>query len=210
MDKIIIIGGGGHAKVIISILKRLNDFEITGYTDIQDNGSILGVAYLGADSILEDYVKKGVRNAVMGIGQLKDYKLRMNVARYAESLGFTFPVITAPTAVVNEDVEIGAGVVIMDGVVINPGTKIGQFSIVNTKASIDHDCKIGQFVHIAPGVTLSGSVRIKNFSLIGTGASVIQNVTIEENCIIGAGSTVMRNCSAGRTYIGTPAGRFKR
>lgn len=209
MDKIIIVGGGGHAKVVISILKRLNNFEIVGYTDTKDNGPVLDIPYLGPDQVLEEYKLKGVRKTAMGIGQLKDHRLRMKSAGYAENLGYKFPAIVAPTAIINEDVEIERGTVIMDSVVINPGVKIGAFCIINTKASVDHDCQIGQYVHIAPGVTMSGSVKVGDFTLIGTGASVIQEVTIEESCIIGAGAAVMRNCQAGRTYIGNPAGRLR-
>jgi UDP-perosamine 4-acetyltransferase len=210
MNKIVIIGGGGHSKVIISILKRLNKYEIVGYTDHYDNGDILGIPYLGKDDILATLIKKDVHHAVLGIGQLRNYKLRLDVSEYCQSLGYHFPSIVAPTAIVNENVQLDNGVVVMDGVIINPGTKIGVFSIINTKSSIDHDCQIGKFVHIAPGVTISGSVTIKDFSLIGTGSSVIQNILIEEKCIIGGGSAVVRNCTASRTYIGVPANRHKK
>lgn len=207
---IIIVGGGGHSKVIISILKRLSEFEIIGYTDNKDKGAILGIKYLGSDSVLENYIKNDITNAAIGIGQLKDHQLRKKVTEFALSLGYKFPAIIAPTAIVNEEVDLDRGVVVMDGTVINPGTRIGAFSIINTRASIDHDCSIGQFVHLAPGVTLSGSVTVKDYTLIGTGASVIQNITIEENCTIGAGSAIMRDCIANRTYIGSPATRLSK
>jgi len=208
MSKIVIIGGGGHSKVIISILKRINNYEPIGYTDRVDNGNILGIPYLGKDDRLKSLIKEGIQHAVLGIGQLRNYSMRFEISQYSQSLGFKFPPIIAPTAIINEDVYLDTGVVIMDGVIINPGTKIGTFSIINTKSSIDHDCHIGKFVHIAPGVTLSGSVVVKDFTLIGTGSSVIQNIIIEEKCIIGSGSAVVRNCTTGRTYIGVPAGRY--
>ena len=207
MNEIVIIGGGGHSKVIISILKRLNEYEIVGYTDRYNNGDILGIPYLGKDDYLESLIKKDVRFAVLGIGQLRNYKLRLEVSEYCQSLGYHFPTVVAPTALVTEDVQLDKGVVVMDGVIINPGTKIGAFSIINTRSSIDHDCRIGKYVHIAPGVTLSGSVTVKDFTLIGTGSSVIQNVVIEERCVIGGGSAIIRNCNASRTYIGVPANR---
>lgn len=207
MHKIVVIGGGGHSKVIISILKRLQKYEIIGYTDYVDNGNILGIPYLGKDDFLENLIKKDVNQAVLGIGQLRNYKLRLEISDYCRSLGYHFPPIIAPTALVNDDVHVDNGVVIMDGVIINSGTKIRAFSIINTRSSIDHDCQIGKYVHIAPGVTLSGSVTVKDYTLIGTGSSVIQNIVIEEKCIIGSGSAVIRNCTAGRTYIGVPAKR---
>ena len=53
MDKIIIIGGGGLAKVVISILRKVNKYEICGYTETVDRGSVLQVPYLGDDVFLE-------------------------------------------------------------------------------------------------------------------------------------------------------------
>jgi len=208
MDKIVVLGGGGHAKVLISILKRLAAFAITGYTDTQDNGPLLGIPYLGTDDELEKLVQQGIKKAVMGIGQIKNYQLRQKVAGRAKTLGFEFPPVCAPSAVINEDVSLGEGVVIMDGVVINSGAKIGAFSIINTNASVDHDCTIEEFVHVAPGVTLSGNVQVQRFTLIGTGAAVIQGITIGEGCIIGAGAAVMRNCQPNGLYVGSPARRF--
>lgn len=208
MDKIIVIGGGGHAKVLISILKRLEQYEIAGYTDLNDRGTILGVRYLGTDAALDEFFRQGIRKAVMGVGQIKNYQLRQKIAQNAKEIGFEFPPICAPSAIINEDVQLAEGVVVMDGAVINSGTVVGAFSIINTNSSVDHDCKIDEFVHIAPGVTLSGEVHVQRFTLVGTGAAVIQGITIGEGCVIGAGSAIMRNCEPNGLYIGSPARRF--
>lgn len=206
MDKILVIGGGGHAKVIISILKKIGIYEIVGYTDLKGRGKILGVAYLGNDNRLEElYSKENIKNAVIGIGQIRNVESRKKIAEDVRKIGFEFPSIISPDSIINEDVSIGRGTVIMDSAVINSGTKIGTFSIVNTKASIDHDCEISDFVHIAPGVTLSGGVKVGNGSLIGAGVTIIQYKSIGENCIIGAGSLVVKDCLEKGKYLGIPA-----
>ena len=191
MDKIVVIGGGGHAKVIISIIKKSKKYNIIGYTDIKDNGEILGVKYLGNDDILEEiYLKKAAKFAVIGIGQIKNVETRKQITEKIKKIGFIFPSIISIDSIINEDVKIGKGSVVMDGVVINSGTEVGKYSIVNTKASIDHDCKIGNFVHIAPGVTVSGEVKIGDNTFIGTGSSVVNNITIKSNTFIKAHSLV--------------------
>lgn len=205
MKKIVVIGGGGHAKVIISILKKLGDFEITGYTDTTDKGILLGISYLGTDDFLSKLFTTDTKHAVIGIGQLKSSLIRNKIITKVKKNGFEFPAIISPTAIINEEVEIGEGTVVMDGVVINSGTRIGSFSIINTKASIDHDCKIGNYTHIAPGVTLSGEVNVGNNVLIGTGASVIQGKKIVDDVIVAAGSCVMGYILQKGTYIGVPA-----
>ncbi|MDO8505868.1 MAG: acetyltransferase [bacterium] len=206
MEKIVIIGGGGHAKVIASILKRLGIFKILGYTDNENRGVLLGSPYLGTDGVLSK-LKIQYKNcaAVLGVGYLGKGDLRERLIPRLVALRFTMPAIISPNAVVNEDVEIGEGSVVMGGVIMNSGTRIGRYAIINTHASIDHDCAVGDFVHIAPGVTLSGGVKVGARSLVGVGATVVQYKTIGERCIIGAGAVVTKDCFESGTYLGMPA-----
>jgi len=205
MEEIIIIGGGGHSKVVISILKKIGKYKIIGYTDIENQGPILGIEYIGTDEDINNY---NVSMAAIGIGVLENFKIRYEIVNNYVKKGFIFPSILSPCAVVNECVSIGEGTVLMDGVIINSGTSIGNFSIINTRSSIDHDCKIGDFVHIAPGVTLSGGVQIGNNSLIGIGSTVVQYKTIAKNCIIGAGTVITKDCLEPGKYAGVPMKRI--
>lgn len=205
MDKIVVIGGGGHAKVIISILKKTNKYKIIGYTDTKNRGEILNIKYLGNDSILKNLYKKGTKSAVLGLGFMKSNRKRKNILKNISNIGFSFPAIISKSSIINEDVQVGMGTVIMDGVVINSGTKIGDFCIINTRSSLDHDCIIRDHTHIAPGVTLSGCVEIGNNVLIGMGSQLLQNIHICSDSIIGAGSVVTKNIEVPGVYVGTPA-----
>lgn len=208
MNEIVIIGGGGHAKVIISILKRIDRHNIVGFTDIVKKGSILDINYIGDDGVLETLINKYKSCfAVIGIGitDLSDIDKRLTIQKRLESLGYDLPVIKSPVAIINENVELGKGTVVFDNAVINTGTKVGENAIINTNSAIDHDCQIGDHVHIAPGVTLSGGVVVRNKSLIDAGATIIHNVNIGENCIIGADALVTGNCLKPGTYVGVPA-----
>ncbi len=206
MKKIVIIGGGGHAKVIASILKKLNTFEVLGYTDTNDCGLLLGFQYLGADTILSSLrTRYSACSAVIGVGYLGKGNIREQIVERLGIFGFELPAIISPGALINEEVEVGDGTVIMDGAVINSGTRIGRYCIINTRASIDHDCTIGDLTHIAPGVVLSGGVNVGARTLIGVGASVVQYKNISESCIIGAGAVVVTDCLDNGTYLGVPA-----
>ena len=209
-DRIIILGGGGHAKVIVSLLKKLGArFEIAGYTDKEDRGSILGTPYLGDDAIIESlYRQKEVRSAVLGVGQIKETAARQRIVSSLAGIGLQFPPIISPAAVINEDVLIGEGTVIMDGVVVNAGSRIGDFSILNTSASVDHDCAIGDYVHIAPGAVVCGGVTIGDFTTIGAGATIIQYKSVASHSLVGAGSVVLSDCQESGTYAGHPARRI--
>jgi sugar O-acyltransferase (sialic acid O-acetyltransferase NeuD family) len=208
MKNIVIIGGGGHAKVVISILRKLRTYNIIGYTDIKNNGSIIDVPFIGTDDkfLLEE---KDIRNAAIGIGQIQNGKVRRKIINKFIKNKFFFPPIVSKNAIINENVVIGKGTVVMDGVVINVDTKIGKYSIINTNSTVEHDCNIGSFTHIAPGATLSGEVNIGSDVLIGTGANVIQNISIVNKTLISAGSLVLKDINESGIYRGVPAKLIK-
>lgn len=203
-DKIVIIGGGGHAKVLINIIKKNAEFEIVGYTDNQNSGEILGIAYLGKDNVLPEIFSSGVKYAGLGIGQIDLSNKRKLIQEKISKISFQFPAIISKDTIINEDVKIGSGTQIFDGVVINSGTRIGKFTIINTNSTIEHDCQIGDFTHIAPGATLSGTVKIGNGCMIGTAATVIQAINITDKVLIGAGSIVIKDVLNNGKYVGCP------
>ena len=209
MEKIVIIGGGGHAKVLISIIKKSLLFEIIGYVDNSDLGIVLGVPYLGNDDILKEIISQGIKIAAIGIGQVNVTQRRSQVVNRVREIGFTFPVIISKDAIVNEDVLIEEGTQIFDGVVINSGSSIGKFNIVNTKSTIEHDCKIGNFCHIATGAVLSGGVEVDDFSMIGSNSVIVQYKKISSRCMIQSGCVVTKDISEEGIYVGNPARKLK-
>lgn len=205
---IVVLGGGGHAKVVIAILKQSGHL-VLGYTDQENRGAILSVPYLGTDAVLNGLLRDHPRcRAVVGVGKVDLSPRRATLQEDVGALGFEFPAIVASHAVVNEDVRLGAGTVLMDGVVVNSGTEIGRAGILNTNSTVDHDCRIGHNVHIAPGATLSGGVAIGDNCVIGTGSSIIQGLTVCADCIVGAGATVVKDLTTPGTYAGSPARRL--
>jgi len=208
-DKIVVIGGGGHAKVIINVLKKLNTYDILGYTDLYDRGPVLGINYLGTDEILNKLIdeNKGC-NAAIGVGNITLSDIRLIIYKKLKKIGFEIPVIISPTAIINEDVIINEGTLILDGAIINSGSKIGKCTIINTKAIVEHDCTIGNFVHLTAGAITGGGVKVGDYTLIGVGAKIIQYKNVCANCVIGAGSIVLRNIQEPGTYFGVPARRI--
>ena len=132
---IVVIGGGGHAKSLISVLKKLRDFRIAGYTDIKDKGEILGIKYLGDDSDLKKLADNGrTACAAVGIGKTEKPDDRKRIIANLKKLGFHLPALISPDAVVNEDVIIGEATVVFDGVIVNSGSRIGNAVILNTNS----------------------------------------------------------------------------
>jgi len=210
MDAIVVVGGGGHAKVVISILRKLNRYRILGYTDLKDNGAVAGAPYLGSDRELVA-LAAGPRklNAVLALGQVGLGKPRYELWTRLYLPALSFPLIVSPDAIVNEGVSGGEGAVVMDGAVINSGATLGRGAIVNTNSTIEHDVLLADWVHVAPGATISGGVSVGRFSMIGAGATVIEGIKIAAGCTVGAGATVVHDLTERGVYVGSPACRIK-
>lgn len=203
---VLIVGGGGHAKVLIEALK-LGSMTILGIIEAnaaEIGTEVFGIRVIGVDSMISEYGPETLL-LVNGIGSAHLPRKRTDIFEKFKAKGFTFATVIHPSAVVASDVVLGEGAQIMAGVVIQPGCTIGANVIVNTRASVDHDCLIGDNVHLAPGVTLSGEVKVGNGVHIGTGATVIQGVTIGINSLIGAGSVVVNDIPSDAEVAGVPA-----
>jgi len=210
MNSIVLIGAGGHAKVIVSILRKLDRFDILGYTALENRGDLMGVPFLGLDGDLAELANQHKNlTAVLAVGQVGLGNFRFSLWEKLRALSISFPSIVSPNAVVNEAVSLGESAVVMDGAIINSGASIGRGAIVNTNSTVEHDVTLGDWVHVASGATISGGVTIGRFSMIGAGATVIEGKTVGSGCLIGAGATVTRDLSEPGVYVGCPARLIK-
>jgi len=203
---LIILGAGGHAKVLIDALLA-SSAVIAGIVDPDPalvGTKVLGIPVLGGDDIVNEYPSSEIR-LVNGLGSVGHPLRRKQLFDQFKQMGYTFATVVHPSAVIARDVVLGEGVQVMAGAIIQPGCRIGSNVIINTKASIDHDSIIGDHAHIAPGVTLSGTVMVGSTSHIGTGATIIQGISIGTVCLVAAGAVVISDVPDGRTVVGVPA-----
>lgn len=187
---VLIIGGGGHAKVIIDTLKIVGR-NILGIvdTEVEPGEQILGVSVLGNDETVYNYDANKVELA-NGIGALPGQTLRWRLGDKFRKDGYKFTTVVHPGAIIGSNVMISEGVQIMAGCVVQPYVEIGMDTIINTGTTIDHDCHIGACCHIAPGVTLSGGVKVGENVHIGTGTNVVQQIIISDGVAVYAGTLV--------------------
>ena len=197
-----ILGGGGHAKVVIATFESVGE-TITGVYD--DDQTKEGAFLLGSRIVTptpgESWWAEEMRHAFIAIG---NNTIREKIAAIAAE----WVVAQHANAGVHASVSVGEGSLICAGVVIQPDTSIGRHAIVNTSCSIDHDCVIDDFAHIGPGVTLAGGVSVGRRTFIGAGATIIPGVTLGADVTVGAGSVVLRDVAAGQTVAGVPAGEM--
>ena len=191
MNKIILIGGGGHCKSVIDVIEQEAKFEIAGVVDKPEffGSKILGYEVIGSDLDLKELAKK-YKYSIITVGQIRSAITRIKLFDLAKKAGFLFPPIISPIAYVSKHSKIGIGTVIMHNVIVNPNTFIGQNCIINSKALIEHDCLIDDHCHISTNVVINGGVRIESKSFIGSNTTTKENVTIKENSFIPAGSLI--------------------
>jgi UDP-perosamine 4-acetyltransferase len=201
---LIIIGGGGHAKVLANAL-LLQHRSVLGFVDMNPSlPPLLGIAHLGDESAIFLYPPDQLR-LVNGVGSIDSAVVRRMLYEKFQKRQYVFETVIHPSAIVAPEVHIEDGVQIMAGTVVQPGSRFGTNVIINTGARIDHDCLIEAHVHIAPGVTLSGNVHVGEGAHVGTGASIIQGITVGAASIVGAGAVVISDVPAGVMVVGVPA-----
>lgn len=196
-NQLVIVGAGGHGKVIADIAMKI------GYKDIvfvDDNaiGDCLGYPIVGTCEIIES-LNEHKNDFVIAVG---NNKIRR---RIAEQYNVNWVSLIHPSAQIGADVKIGVGTVIMANAVLNPCSTVGKHCIINTSSVIEHDNIIGDYVHISPKAALGGKVRIGDGTHIGIGAVVRNNITVCDDCTVGAGAVVIKNLTESAVYIGVPA-----
>lgn len=193
MDRHILYGASGHAKVVLDAM------EFSGFKNIalvDDNADIKQLSHYKVEHSSHLQANDKV---ILSIGSNKIRK------KLAEKLAVSYFSVVHPKAVVAGSVELKNGIFIAAGAVINASTKIGAHAIINTSASIDHDCTIKDFVHVAPNATLCGGITVGEGTLIGAGATVLPNINIGKWATIAAGAVVTKDVPDDVTVVGNPA-----
>ena len=201
-NQIIIVSGGGLAKMCIDLIRLNKEYGIHGVTDanIPVGTDILGVPVLGNDDILVVSLhREGYMTAVNAIGSIsvdntsKQFSLRRIIYEQIKSHGFFMPVLIQPSARVAISAQIGEGSLIMENAVVGCDAIIGNNCIINTGAIISHDCRIGHHARISPGAILAGDITIGENSLIGMGTTIYLGVKIGKNVVIANGKNIMND-----------------
>lgn len=193
MESLIIIGDGGHSKIVQNIVRESGTYQLTEVWDDKYREPVArdGVVYTSLDGQLQGLTQMDAdATFFVAIG---DNDIRKKIARTLALAGKKFAVIIHPTAFVEATVEIGEGSLVMAGSIVQANTVLGKHVIVNSGATVEHDISVGNFVHFAPGSVVTGGCTIADNVLVGAGSVVVPNISIGANAVVGAGSTLTRN-----------------
>ena len=201
--KVMIIGAGGHAKVVADIVRKSGD-TVVGFLD--DDVNKQGREFFGAQVFggVSEYARFAEDCVfILGIGNNLIRK------RCAEEMACRWYTAIHPSAILGEGVQVGEGVCIMAGAIVNADAVLGRHSVVNTGAVVEHDVKIGNYSQICPNSTVCGMTEIGNEVWVGAGSTVIQCLSVCDGVTLGAGSTVFQNIEESGTYVGAPIRKIR-
>jgi sugar O-acyltransferase (sialic acid O-acetyltransferase NeuD family) len=204
--RVLILGAGGHGRVVLDILKQAGHDEVVGFLD--NNADIHGrrvdgVPVLGAIAGLAAVAEQaGCEGVVIAIG---DNGVRRGLAQQVDEAGLDLVDAIHPSAALARNVTVGKNVVIAAGVVVCAHCQIGNSVILNTGCIVDYQTMIGEGSHICPGVRIAGRVKVEPGAFIGIGATIIPKVTVGCESIVGAGAVVIEDVPALATVVGVPA-----
>jgi len=202
----LIIGAGGHGKVVLDILRAGGKYRPVGFIDADPKltgTTVGGLPVFGAVHQLNKLKQQHrLKAAIIAIG---DNRARCGYVKTVDDHGL--PLINAvhPSASVSASAMLGRNVVIAAGAVVCTEVVLADLAIVNTCAVVDHESTIGYAAHVCPGANIAGRVRIGAHAFIGLGANVIQCLTIGDGATIGAGAVVLADVPQGATAVGVPA-----
>lgn len=202
-QKILVVGAGDHAKVVLELLWAMDSFEVVGLLDPFPKASrVLGVPVLGGDDLLPGLLQQNVSAAMVAIGS---NFMRQQMGQTLLAMGFTLPAVVHPSAHISPSATIGQGAIVMARAVVGTLSIVSELAIINTGAIVEHDNYIGYAAHIAPGAALAGRIRVGDRALVGVGSAVHPGISIGSDSVVGVGSAVVEDVPSGKTVAGSPA-----
>jgi sugar O-acyltransferase (sialic acid O-acetyltransferase NeuD family) len=205
MDNVVIIGAGGHGRVVLDILRAGKKYQPVGFLDADaalHGRRIDGLPVLGDCTILHELKFQGITGAIVAIG---DNGVRRQYAENVREIELELINAIHPSANIAASASLGRNLVIAAGAIVCAHCQIGNSAILNTGCLVDHESIIATAAHICPGAKLAGRVLVESGAFIGIGATVIQNIRIGTDAIVGAGAVVIRDVPPAATVVGVPA-----
>lgn len=210
MEKIAIVGSGGFAREILTLIGDINQrqptYEIIGFVDSDTSKTIHGYPVIGDDEYVNQ-VKESL-SVVLAVGEPHLKKKIRN--KYSNPL-VKFPSLIHPSVLIGskDTVSVGEGCIICAGCVLTTDIEIKDFVTLNLMCTVGHDTEIDNYCSFMPSVNISGEVKVNESVYVGTGAKIINQLEIGNNTIIGAGAVVAKSLPADCTAVGVPAKPIK-
>lgn len=190
MEKLILLGGGGHCKSCIDVIEQEGKYEIIGILDKEElvGQKILDYDFIGTDDDIERFIKEGYVFLIT-VGQIRTSSIRKKLFYLLSENHAEIVIVISPRAYVSKHADIGKGTIIMHDALVNASASIGENCIINSKVLIEHDAIIEDFCHISTSAVINGGVTVKEGTFFGSNAVSKEYIVTEKDDFIKAGTT---------------------
>ena len=204
--RLILIGGGEHARVVAEVVRSQGDaFDLLGFVDpaeCADTVERLGLVRLGGEAVLPNYWDA---LGLLGLGSTGVTSRRAEIARRVGSTLKGWATVVHQRASVSPTAVVGEGTVVMAGAIVNTGARLGTHCVVNTGAIIEHDVVLGDHAFVGPAAAIGGGSRIDAGGFVGLGAVIRDHVRVGADAVVGMGAIVVADVPPGSCVMGVPA-----
>ena len=189
MQKLILLGGGGHCKSCIDVIEQEDKYSIAGILDDKEllDQNVLGYKFIGVDADIDKFATEGY-TFLITVGQIKTSTIRKKLFSLLSKSNAHVATVISPRAYISKHANIGKGTIIMHDALVNASASIGKNCIINTKALIEHDVIIEDFCHISTSAVINGGVTVKEGTFFGSNAVSKEYIVTEKDDFIKAGS----------------------
>ncbi|PYZ95361.1 acetyltransferase [Salipaludibacillus keqinensis] len=201
---LVLVGQGGHSKVLTDIANRDGTVKVIGYLDDIHKSMYIEQDVFYAPLSFAPVIRQTFQEVkwIIGVGH---NEIRKKIVETLQLEPEDYTTLIHPSAEISPSATLGVGTVVMANAVINADSTVGHHAIINSGAIIEHDNRVGDYVHLSPHATLTGNVVIEEGVHLGANSTVIPGKTIGEWSVIGAGSTVIHSIPPFITAVGVPA-----
>jgi sugar O-acyltransferase (sialic acid O-acetyltransferase NeuD family) len=202
---LVIIGAGGHGKVVLDIIQAAGKHRVVGFLDADPalaGSEVNGVPVLGQMNQVMRLRQQKIRGAIVAIG---DNRVRVSYAALLAEHGVELITAIHPAAVVAKSARLGHNVVVAAGAIVAASAIVADSAILNTHCVVEHECELEAGVHVCPGALLAGRVRVGAGAFVGLGAKVLPCLSVGKGAVVGAGAVVLKDVPEGACVVGVPA-----
>ena len=191
MIRLLLIGGGGHCRSCIDVIRMTNQYQIVGIIDVKEKvGQQLdGVNIIGTDDELEKFLPE-IDQVLITVGKLGRSEIRKRIYMGVQRLDGKFATVVSPRSHISSTANVAIGTIIMHDVCIDASVKVAENCIINTKALLAHDAVVGSHTHIATRATLNGAAEVGRNVFVGSHAVISNHCSVGDNAVIGGGVIV--------------------
>lgn len=140
----------------------------------------------------------------MAIGYTKCNLYREQVCLKLQAAGYPLVNYISPGSNCWNGTIRGNNIIVFDNVFVGVGCELYDGVIISEGTTLSHDVKVGKYVFFSDEVTVGGHATIGNNSFLGLNSTIKSNSKIGSYNIVGSGTNVIRSTEDYSLTIGNP------